>query len=1251
MMLKSLPPSVSGHLLGTLTVRLISRAAPGTSVRLRFWGETGPSSELTRDLCEEEYTLVGSLAALSQYLKDASPLRLQFFSSSATDGEGKRLVGSGRLDLVEEGERLLLLNNATREHKSVRLSFPKKAQIADDEGNSYGSARFELLFRFSVALPLEPTLCADIPISSQLSVFSDQTTEDQRAAIIEDLLELCDDELTMPTDASSSFTSPYDPLERWISKIVDRACTPPRPPFPSSNSCQLRNAGMLEIKIEGLHLTCHEVARESYSYRLRYRLPRTSIDNEEQEPFLVEIDLQSNADVQSRRKKSARKKPIEGTPISLLGKTHVMRKEVAFDTDEVVRHWLNGTIEFELTMRINASAPALPRVARLSSSNKGARGAPEAARASYRLRELILSAGLSAKVRVDLTSGGTGKVVGDLYLSLRLHPRQGDVKPRDETPARDSIADATTVHVSDSLLERETRHQFSASSQPHPVSAFLYNFLTSPSNNNIQENGEDKMVQTQCIQAVPPNRLQPSCEAATMTDTMADARNAAGLSKPKPLPNLLNVSRVDSINTIASSFKPVKPPPTWIDIRINQVSIPNIHASKYRYTLRCDKPLITGNGPSTNMNGTVSDYPPTDTDGEVSWLVAFDDQAEETASQGMWINIWRHAAHQQGPLLEPNSLVGVVQISTKMPRENNGTATVAVVLNGWFHVLSPRTAESIGEVHLHVAHGSLRQIRQLPAVCSSVEVLQRWWRKRLEEQRRQQRVSKIQEEPKCYELDAKPGHEHDAPLTKTLREQTDDDRVARQSLDPPSSPDSLLEAWSQIYSIEGSNRPGRQVPSSSDVCRQILGLDKDPLVQDQPARVSGLPSTIILPSCPEDAVSSFGDNPANKEIPEGPSHKSHGPCATAVDAKPSPAKEKTSDPSSFDSSSGSNRSVQCPPETALKPTRLEASFSSEEHTKRVAVDPPEERLESEKSEQQDIKPALATCHKGKPESTGGANRQILKRHRAQEEGGSRDKASSANNEDVKDEDSTDDTDTADSRSLSSVLRGLNDINSMLVQRDEPRGEDRNDPLEQTLIESEEEGRPREVAVATSNKVDPPGHAPSFAGIPAQEHCTKTGEKMPLHSPKIEYVDVSTSPCRDGGDNKAKGSTGSPKKEDSVQGLEGTIKSRVEQRLRNSLARAAASSASTPEMSSFTSSLRNRRAALSSLSPNRIGADFGRKRRSGVFIRSPHLDNPKDSGPLSATSPAFKASVSLSVRSPATTAQIAKRARLERIFRS
>ncbi|EJK64725.1 hypothetical protein THAOC_14513 [Thalassiosira oceanica] len=237
MMLKSLPPSVSGHLLGTLTVRLISRAAPGTSVRLRFWGETGPSSELTRDLCEEEYTLVGSLAALSQYLKDASPLRLQFFSSSATDGEGKRLVGSGRLDLVEEGERLLLLNNATREHKSVRLSFPKKAQIADDEGNSYGSARFELLFRFSVALPLEPTLCADIPISSQLSVFSDQTTEDQRAAIIEDLLELCDDELTMPTDASSSFTSPYDPLERTILGR-DRSSEQHRRPIEAQEICE-----------------------------------------------------------------------------------------------------------------------------------------------------------------------------------------------------------------------------------------------------------------------------------------------------------------------------------------------------------------------------------------------------------------------------------------------------------------------------------------------------------------------------------------------------------------------------------------------------------------------------------------------------------------------------------------------------------------------------------------------------------------------------------------------------------------------------------------------------------------------------------------------------------------------------------------------------------------------------------------------------------------------------------------------------
>ena len=148
-MLKSLPPTASGLRRGTLTVRLVSRAAPGTSVLLQFWGETGPSSELTRDLCEVEYTLVGSLAALSQYLKDASPLRLHFFTSAA-DGEGKRLVGSGQLDLAEESERLLLLNN-NEARESVRVSFAKRAHIADDYGNSYGSAGFVLDFHTNSA--------------------------------------------------------------------------------------------------------------------------------------------------------------------------------------------------------------------------------------------------------------------------------------------------------------------------------------------------------------------------------------------------------------------------------------------------------------------------------------------------------------------------------------------------------------------------------------------------------------------------------------------------------------------------------------------------------------------------------------------------------------------------------------------------------------------------------------------------------------------------------------------------------------------------------------------------------------------------------------------------------------------------------------------------------------------------------------------------------------------------------------------
>ena len=233
---------------------------------------------------------------------------------------------------------------------------------------------------------------------------------------------------------------------------------------------------------------------------------------------------------------------------------------------------------------------------------------------------------------------------------------------------------------------------------------------------------------------------------------------------------------------------------------------------------------------------------------------------------------------------------------------------------------------------------------------------------------------------------------------------------------------------------------------------------------------------------------------------------------------------------------------------------------------------------------------------------------------------------------------------------------------MLVKRrepDEPRSEDRKAdpavppdqpgrPSGQTLIGSEGGGQSPEVAVVVTSKVDPPEQAPSFAGGPARELVMKTGEKACSHSPKIGYSDVSTSPCRDNSDDKAE-----DKKEDSVQDLEGTIKSRVEQRLRKSLARAAASSSSTPEMSSFTSSLRNRR-AMSLLSPNRIGADFGRKRRSGVFASSPKLDISKESRPLSAASPAYcsiKERVSLSVQSPATTDQVAKRARLERIFRS
>ena len=91
----SLPPNVTGELIGTLTIRLQECSIAATFARIKFWGaqtfsdlhpsqnrpapDEMPNSQGHHRLVTVEYPLMGSILGLYKYLEDALPLQVRFF--------------------------------------------------------------------------------------------------------------------------------------------------------------------------------------------------------------------------------------------------------------------------------------------------------------------------------------------------------------------------------------------------------------------------------------------------------------------------------------------------------------------------------------------------------------------------------------------------------------------------------------------------------------------------------------------------------------------------------------------------------------------------------------------------------------------------------------------------------------------------------------------------------------------------------------------------------------------------------------------------------------------------------------------------------------------------------------------------------------------------------------------------------------------------------------------------------------------
>ena len=631
-----LPPKVNGDLIGSLTIQLKRVEPPNSFARIHFWGE---ESFLNISVSSAvEYPLIGSIHSLDGYMKDASPLRVSFFHHSKCQGQQIELVGYASIhdlcitDKLRAGCPSTQDSSVATPNNTIKLSLRREVSIvssdSDNSDSKVGEAVFELLFRVIVpsstlqpndvagqpALRDELSMCPQhanitqplhhytsqhLPPNQCGSSQFDSSSElyssiEEKQSILEELLDICADDYTVPTIDSSLPSCCIDPYDMWISRMVHKASSPPPKEFPSlvllggsHQSRGLRKVGLLKIEIHEISLlSCvtNSLAGK-HDFYLQYNnsptspspnTPSSTSTSALTEFIVCEQFVGCN---QSKRRtpssKVAGKKKSSGSIASLLTSVHTNELKVAFKDDETVSQWLDGNIKFSLLSRASKSAghsKKLPRVAMLSGRRKEDSVDCDKkiclAKASLSLRDLLLSKTLTKDIRLDLVLvsngdkdlvvdvGKAGTKVGSLSVKIGLYeyPGHNDVCADNASiPSSQPGKEHTEVlNTNDGKTDIKVEGHSRQSTSCHPISVFLSNFA-----GDGKRPGDDRANikdSKECSEKIQPQHQTEFHSSATSITSKTKSQTSQDHS------------------TGTATLKPVKAPPIWLDLRVERIS-------------------------------------------------------------------------------------------------------------------------------------------------------------------------------------------------------------------------------------------------------------------------------------------------------------------------------------------------------------------------------------------------------------------------------------------------------------------------------------------------------------------------------------------------------------------------------------------------------------------------------------------------------------------------------------------------------
>ena len=219
----TLPPGISGNEIGTLSICFQHCSIPKSFARIKFWGGDSYSCDLHPSQ-SVNFLLVGETSSIVKYMKDASPLHIQIFSSNDSTLIGNVFI----IDLSPPMQSL----DCKRSSRGV-ISLHQEV---------IGDASFELHFQM---MPSQEQLKAcghDEPTDPNISQLINQandsvcqdseifgSTAQEKYSLVSELLDICSDDITIPTvDTSLVAATGIDPYELWISNMADGVLSSPR---------------------------------------------------------------------------------------------------------------------------------------------------------------------------------------------------------------------------------------------------------------------------------------------------------------------------------------------------------------------------------------------------------------------------------------------------------------------------------------------------------------------------------------------------------------------------------------------------------------------------------------------------------------------------------------------------------------------------------------------------------------------------------------------------------------------------------------------------------------------------------------------------------------------------------------------------------------------------------------------------------------------------------------------------------------